>query len=299
MDLPPFHDFARGARFLRRRPGFTIAAALSLALGIGATTSVFTVLNAVALRPLPYADSAQLVWITQLLRMNSTDEVTITPDFLDWRRLNRKFTNLAAFNYSTRNLTGFAQPLEVHTARVSASLLPLLGVGVAIGRNFSREEDYKGRDAVAILGNDLWRRIFGGDPKAAGRSIALDGRDYVVIGVLPRGFVFPGAQSVDLLTPLAKDEAAELQRANSVSIVANVIGRMRPGVTLEEARAELTSIQSHLPSPGFHPTITIKMLPLRDRLYGNAKTAGLILTAAAAFLLLIACANVGNCCWFV
>lgn len=289
----PVSDVVHGARFLARRPGFTVAAVLSLALGIGATTAVFTVLNAVALRPLPYADSSQLVWVTQLVKMNSTDEVTITPDFLDWRRLTRKFTGLAAFNYATRNLTGFAHPLEVRTARVSAGLLPVLGVNVALGRNFSREEDYKGRDAVAVIGHEMWQSVFGGDPNVLERSIALDSRNYRVIGVLPRGFVFPGAQPVDLLTPLAKDEAAELQRANSISIVTNVIGRMNAGVRLEEARAELESIQSHLPKP-FQAAITIKMLPLRDRLYGNAKAASLVLTLAAGFLLLIACANVGN-----
>ncbi len=290
----PVSDIVHGLRFLRRKPGFTIAAVLSLALGIGATTAVFTMLNAVALRPLPYADPARLVWMTQLVKMNSTDEVTITPDFLDWRRLTRKFTDLAAFNYATRNLTGFTHPLELRTARVSASLLPLLGIPVTIGRNFSPEEDYKGRDAVAIIGNEMWQSVFGGEANVTQRAIALDGRSYRIIGVLPRGFVFPGPQPADLLTPLAKDEAAELQRANSVSIVTNIIGRLKPSVRLEEARAELESIQSHLPALAAHASITIKMLPLRERLYGNAKAAGLLLTLAAGFLLLIACANVGN-----
>ena len=121
MDLSLLHDLRRGSRQLLRQPGSSIAATLSLALGIGAVTAIFTMLNAVALRPLPYQDSERLVWVTQVLRMNSTDEVTITPDFLDWRRRNRSFTDLAAFNYVTRNLTGLTQPLEVPTARVSAA----------------------------------------------------------------------------------------------------------------------------------------------------------------------------------
>ena len=153
-------DVLFGARTLRRGAGVTIAAGLSLALGIGITTAIFTVLNAVALRPLPYADSGRLFWITQILRKNSTDEVTLTWHFLEWRRQNRSFTNLAGYNYQTRNLTGVDEPIELRTAKASASLLPILGVQPAIGRNFHNEEDYKGRDQVALLGAELWERQF-------------------------------------------------------------------------------------------------------------------------------------------
>ncbi len=286
-------DLSYGVRTLRRGAGFTIAAALSLALGIGATTAIFTVLNAVALRPLPYRDAARLYWMTQILKKNSTDEVTLTGHFLEWRRLNHSFTGLAGYNYQTRNLTGLEEPLEIHTAKASASLLPLLGVQPALGRNFLKEEDYKGRDQVALLGNDLWRRQFSSDPKILGRAITLDGAQFTVVGVLPCDFVFPGPHPVDLLTPLGKDEAAELEHRVG-SIIFNVIGRLRPGVTPQRAKAELTAIQSHLPVPPYRPTITIKMMPLRAYLFGNAKSAGFVLIAAAGFLLLIACANVAN-----
>jgi putative ABC transport system permease protein len=288
------HDLSYGARALGRQPGFTIAAGLSLALGIGATTAIFTVLNAVALRPLPYADADRLVWMTQILKKNSTDELTITPHFLEWRRQNHTFTDLAGYNYQTRNLTGLDEPLELHTAKASASLLPLLGVQPAIGRNFLKEEDYKGHDQVALLGSDLWRQQFGADPKIIGRSITLDGVPFTVVGVLPRDFVFPGPDSVQLITPLGKDEAAELEYKGWMTIIFNVIGRLKPGVTPERARAELIVIQSPLPVPAFRPTIEIKMLPLREHLFGNAKAAGYVLVAAAGFLLLIACANVSN-----
>jgi putative ABC transport system permease protein len=285
-------DLAYGARTLRRRPGFTIAAGLSLALGIGVTTAIFTVLNAVALRPLPYADADRLLWMTEVLQKNSTDEVTITPHFLEWRRQNQTFTDLAGYNFQTRNLTGRDEPMELRTAKASASLLPLLGVQPALGRNFTKEEDYKGRDQVALLGHELWEQHFGSDPKIVGHAILLDGSPFTVVGVLPRGFVFPGQDLVQLITPLGKDEAAELRQM--ISIIFNVIGRLKPGVTPEQARADLTVIQSRLPVPPFRPTITLKMLPLRDYLFGNAKMAGLVLVAAAGFLLLIACANVSN-----
>ncbi|HUJ24047.1 MAG TPA: ABC transporter permease, partial [Bryobacteraceae bacterium] len=286
-------DLSYGARALRRRPGFTLAAGLSLALGIGVTTAIFTVLNAAAFRPLPYADAERLLWMTQILTKNSTDEVTLTGHFLEWRRRNHTFTDLAGYNLQTRILTRVDEPMELHTAKASASLLPLLGIQPLIGRNFLKEEDYKGRDHVALLGNDLWKQQFGSDPQIAGRTVTLDGIPFTVVGVLPHDFVFPCPDPVQLITPLGKDEAAELEHRVG-SIIFNVVGRLKPGVTREQARAELSVIQSRLPVPPFRPTITLKILPLREYLFGNAKAAGFVLVAAAGFLLLIACANVSN-----
>jgi putative ABC transport system permease protein len=286
-------DMLIGARALRRRPGFAVTAVLSLALGIGVTTAIFTVLNAVALRPLPYADAEKLIWMTTILKKNSTDEVTLTGHFLEWRRQNQSFTDLAGYNYQTRNLTGLDEPTQLPSAKASASLLPLLGIQPVLGRNFLKQEDYKGRDQVALLANGLWQQRFGGDPKIVGRTITLDGSPFTVVGILPPDFVFPGPDQVQLITPLGKDEAAELQHKIG-SIIVNVIGRLKPGVTFEQARAELTVIQSRLPVPPFRPTITLKMMPLRAFLFGDVKTASLILWAAAGFLLLVACANVSN-----
>ena len=286
-------DMSYAVRSLRRRPGFTIAAGLSLALGIGVTTAIFTVLNAVALRPLPYADADRLLWMTQILKKNSTDEVTLTAHFLEWRRQNQTFTDLAGYNYQTRNLTGLDEPMQLLTAKASASLLPLLGVQPVLGRNFLKQEDYKGRDQVVLLGSALWQQRFGGNPKILGQTITLDGSPYVIVGVLPPDFVFPGPDQVQLITPLGKDEVAELQYKVG-SIIFNVIGRLKPGVTLEQARADLAVIQSRLPVPPFRPTITLRMLTLRAYLFGNVKMASLVLFAAAGFLLMIACANVSN-----
>ncbi|HEX5430671.1 MAG TPA: ABC transporter permease, partial [Bryobacteraceae bacterium] len=278
---------------LRRRPAFTIAAGLSLALGIGVTTAIFTILNAAVLRPLPYKGPDRLIWMTTILKKNSTDEVTLTAHFLEWRLQNRSFTDLAGFNYQTRNLTGVHEPLELRTARASASLLPLLGVQPVLGRNFLKREDYKGRDQVAVLTYPLWRDQFGADPKILGKAISLDGSPFTVVGILPPDFVFPGPDQVQLITPLGKDEAAELQYKIG-SVIQNIVGRLKPGVTLQQARTDLTVVQSRLPVPAFRPIITIKMEPLRAHLFGNAKAASLVLIAAAGFLLLIACANVSN-----
>lgn len=286
-------DMLHGARSLRRLPGFTIAAGLSLALGIGVTTAIFTVLNAVALRPLPYADADRLYWMTQVLKKSSTDEVTLTGYFLEWRRQNQTFTDLAGYNYQTSILTGRDEATELRTARASASLLPLLGVQPVLGRNFLKREDYKGFDRVAILGNALWRERFGANPKIVGQAVTLDGNPFTIVGVLPPGFVFPGSDRVQLITPLGKDEAAEL-RHEVGSVIFNVIGRLKPGVTLEQAKADLAMIQSRLPVPAFRPTITLKIQPLREHLFGDVKAAGMILVAAAGFVLLIACANVSN-----
>jgi len=250
-------DMLIGARSLRRRPGFAITAVLSLALGIGVTTAIFTVLNAVALRPLPYPDAEKLIWMTTILKKNSTDEVTLTGHFLEWRRQNRSFTDLAGYNYQTRNLTGLDEPSQLPSAKASASLLPLLGIQPILGRNFLKKEDYKGRDQVVLLANGLWQQRFGGDPKIVGRTITLDGGPFTVVGILPADFVFPGPDQVQLITPLGKDEAAELQHKIG-SIIVNVIGRLKPGVTFEQARAELTVIQSRLPVPPFRPTITLR-----------------------------------------
>jgi putative ABC transport system permease protein len=288
-------DLFYAARILLRRPGFAIAAILSLALGIGVTTAIFTVVNAVALRPLPYADPDRLVWMTELLHGSTTDDLTLTPHFLEWRRQSKAFAALAGYQYQTRNLTGVDDAVELHTARVSASLLPMIGVMPAIGRNFTVQEDAKGHEHVAILTDALWRDRFGGDPKAAGRTILLDAVPYVVIGVMPRGFVFPGVEAVDLLTPLGKDEAAELAYTDGgFSAMRNVLGRLSPGVTMEQANAELMVINSRLPHPPWSVRITIDSYALKDHLYGNAKAASWILLAAAGFLLWIACANVSN-----
>jgi putative ABC transport system permease protein len=290
-----WRDSVFAFRSLRKAPAYTITAAGSLALGIGVCTALFTILNAVVLRPLPYAQPQQLVWITQVLKANNTDEVTFTADFLDWCADNRAFQSLAAYNEYTRILTGITEPIQVHTVRASSALLPLLGISPLLGRNLPLSADSAGHEHVALLSHTLWRARFASDPSIIGKPILLDDEQYMVTGVLPERFQFPGPEQVDILTGLGKNAAGELARDGKVfTIVRNVIGRLKPGLTREQARQDLTAIQVHLPAPPWSPTITIKLIPLRDHLFGDAKVTSVVLVASSLLFLLIASTNVGS-----
>jgi putative ABC transport system permease protein len=289
-------DTRHALRQLRKAPGFTLTAVLVLALGVGANTAVFSIIDAVLLRSLPYTDSDRLLWIGEVIKGNTVDEVTLTPDFLNWREQNHAFTAIGAFNVLTRTLTGVAEPVQIRTVKASSALLPLLKVQPLLGRNFSQNEDQKGHDQVAILSYSLWQQSFGGSNTAIGRDIRLDDQVFVVIGVMPREFHFPVPEAIELLTPLGKNEAAELKRSDGMTIVHDVIARLKPGVTMEQARAEMEVIQSHTAPPSFlsHAQITVRVLPLRDRLVGDVRTTLFVLLGAVGFLLVLACANVAN-----
>lgn len=290
-----WRDGLLAVRRLRKNPAYASTAIGSIALGIGVCTAMFTILNAVVLRPLPYADSDKLVWITQVLKANSTDEVTFTADFLEWRSDNRTFEGLAAYNEYTRSLTGITEPMQVRTVKASSALLPILRIQPLLGRNLPVSADTAGHEKVAMLSYSLWRSRFGSDPSIVGRPVLLDGEQYIVTGVLPRSFQFPGSEPIDIITGLGKNEAGELARDGKVfTIVRNVIGRVKPGVANEQARQDLMAIQAHLPLPPWSPTITIKLIPLRDHLFGNAKTVSLVLVAGSLLFLLIASTNVGS-----
>ena len=281
---------------LWKAPGFTAVAVSVLALGVGANTAMFSVIDAVLLRPLPYPDAERLVWIGESIKSNTTDEVTLTPDFLDWRSQNDLFTEIGAFNSFNRTLTGVGGPLPLRTVKASADLLPLLKVQPMLGRSFARSEDGRGHDSVAILSYGLWQRSFGGAGGIIGRTMTLDDQVFTVVGVLPREFHFPAPEPVDVLTPLGKSEATERKRAAGATIVHDVVGRLKPGVTLEQARAGMEVIQSHIAPPAFLSSarITVRVLPLRERLVGNVRATLFALLCAVGFLLLMACANVAN-----
>lgn len=260
-----WRDLQFAVRGLRRNPVFSITAIASLALGIAMSTAMFSLFNAVAFRPLPYASPERIVWFTQVLKANSTDEITLTPAFLEWRDSNRTFQSMAAYNFYTRSLTGIAEPIEIETVKASSTLLPILGISPMLGRNFQRSEDFLGHDRVVMLSYGLWRDRFSSDKNILGRPILLDGDQYTVIGILPEGFLFPDSQQVDAITPLGKNEAVERSGQGGIlTLIHNVIGRLKPGVTDAQARQDLSVVQAHLPVPAFHPTITIKLLSLRD-----------------------------------
>jgi putative ABC transport system permease protein len=292
-------DLRFALRMLRKAPGFTVVAVLVLALGVGANTAMFSVINAVLLRPLPYQEPERLVSLTEALKWNAkdTDEITLTPDFMDWRKQNHVFTAMAAFNPFERTLTGAGDSVQVHTWKTSAALLPLLRVQPLLGRTFIDSEDQAGLDHVAILTYGLWQQRFGGRSDVVGQSIRLDDQLLTVVGVLPRDFYFPSSDPVDLLTPLGKNEPVEMLRADGMSFNRNVVARLKPGITIDQARADMEVIHSNLPRPKMFPPsaqMSFKLLTLRDRLVGDVRPALLTLLGAVGFLLLIACTNVAN-----
>ncbi len=298
--LPLLEEFLQdnryAARQLRKAFGFTMVAVSVLALGVGANTAIFSVINAVLLKPLPYPDANRLVWVGETLKGSSTDQVTLTPDFLEWREQNRVFSGMAAFNVLARTLTNIGEPLQLHTAKASSALLALLRVQPLLGRNFSGLEDRKGSDQVALISHELWQRKFGGKKEILGQALTLDDRVYSVVGVLPPAFNFPSSIAIDLVTPLGKNEDVERKRGDGVTIVHDVVARLKPGVTLGQARAQMEMIESHIAAPSFmsRVQITVSVVSLRSRFVGNLRASLFALLCAVGFLLLMGCANVSN-----
>jgi putative ABC transport system permease protein len=283
------------ARSLRKSPGFTLAAVLTLALGIGANTAVFSVVDAVVLRPLPYRDAGKLVIVWDQLLKLGLDRFPVTfANYDDYRRENRVFEDIAAFNTSDVNLEGSADtvPERLQAMAVSANLFPLLGVSPALGQAFLPEQSEPGRGDAVILSDVLWRSHFGADRGIVGRSIRLDGRSLRVQAVMPLGFAFTlGGAAPDIWVPLTRHE--NLRR---------VIARLRPSLSLEQAQANLTTIAAGIeavrrPYTGPHGEdagYRVSLVPLRDQLFGSFRAGVLVLAGAVVFVLLIACANVAN-----
>lgn len=292
-------DIRYAVRQLRKSPGITATAIITLALGIGANTAIFTVLNAVVLRPLPYQNASRLVWITDYLP-RLKDSLAGTPDFVNWRNQSHTFTALAAYDDGDFNLTGGPGPERVHFASVTASLLPLLGVQPAIGRSFRDDENRPGSAAVVMLSHEMWQRRFGVDTSIVGTKISLDGAAHEVIGILPASFLFPAnGRTPEVLVPMAVPERPDMTTKNIE--MANVIGRLRPGVSLDQATAEISTIQhafvaSNYPG-GFRNMVSgfeTRIVPLQQQLTGDVRRTLFVLLGAVGFLLLIACANTAN-----
>ena len=280
-------DVRYGVRTLARTPGFTTAAVLALALGIGATTAIFSVVDAVLLRPLPYVHPHRLA----VVLTRGTGPVA-PGNFLDWRRDATSFEAMGAAEAWGTNLGGNDRPEHVDGVRLTSDIFPLLGVPPQLGRTFSSEEEQPGHTRVVVLGHRLWQRRFGGDAGVVGRSITLDGEPHVVIGVMPRGFEFPPfwATGAELWAPLPLAERAGSRNGQSLRIFA----RLAPGATLERARAEMATITGRLESeyPGTNRNVVVRTLD--DIVVGDVRSALLVLLGAVAFVLLIACANVAH-----
>lgn len=295
-------DLARDVRFacrtLAKSPSFTVVAILTLALGIGATTAIFSVVNGVLLNPLPYPHANRLVAFAEKLPPFQDFAISY-PDFLDWAKMNHTFEALAAYRHMNMNLTGSGETKRVVVTQVSASFFPLLGVKPVIGRNFSPQEDRRGTAPVVLLSGGFWRSKFGASPGIVGKTLKLDGKGYAVIGVIPKHFYFCCEDQNfvlgDVYTPIGAYDSHWMEdRGSHPGIFA--FGRLRRGVTLERARADMDGIARDLASayPDSDKNVGVSLTPLKQRMVGNVEPVLMVLLAAVAFVLLIACANVAN-----
>jgi putative ABC transport system permease protein len=289
------HDLRYGWRVLARNPGFTAVAVLTLALGIGATTAIFTVVYAVLLRPLPYPEPDRLVYIAG----DAWGIFSRGREFLAWKGRSQTLSQIAAYIQFDANLTGGGEAERVTSGTASPSFFQLLGVQPALGRLFLPEEDRVGASPVAVISHAFWKRRFGGDPSVIGRALTLDARIYTVIGVLPASFLVPDKYGADydVWVPLSAGcvvfaSIAGRTDSSGVPLVVRVIGRLRPGVSYEQARSELdTILQSTLKNGAKrHAVVTL----WHEDITGKARLPLLVFLAAVGFVLLIACVNVAN-----
>jgi putative ABC transport system permease protein len=276
-------------RAFRQTPLFTTAAIVALALGIGATTAMLSVVNGVLLRPLPYADADRLAVI-----LHDGRNPVSPGNYVDWRREMRAFTDVAAAEYWTPTLAARDEPEEVYGLHVTANLFPLLGVRPLLGRLFAEHEDEPGNEQVAIIGYGLWQRVFGGDRGIVGRRISLDGNVVTVIGVMPRTFQFAPfwATHAELWAPLVL--APRLGTTNRGGQSLRLFARLRPGVSLDQARLDVAAVTARLERayPGTNRNVAV--VPLKDKVVGDIRTPLVVLLVGVAFVLLIACANVAH-----
>src|SRR5215471_16597446 len=280
-------DLRYGFRMLRKSPGFTAVAVITLAVGIGANTAIFSAVNAVLLRPLPYQDPGRLVVI-----LHDGHNPVAPANFIDWRNQSSSFEGMGAAEYWTPNLTGSDRPEKLWALHISSDILPLLGIQPVLGRTFLPEEDNPGRDHEVILSYSLWQRRFSGDQDVVGRPVVLDGETYAVVGVMPRGFKFAPfwATKAELWAPLSLGARGASRTGNSLRVFA----RLGQGVSLDQARSEMAGITSRLDSqyPGTNRNVMV--VPLKDKVVGDIRPALLMLLGAVALVLLIACANVAH-----
>jgi predicted permease len=288
-------DIRYGVRGLLKRPGFTAIALITLALGIGANTAIFSVVNAVLLRPLPFRDPDQLVIVWEDATFAGFPRNTPAPaNYVDWKTQNQSFVDMAASHETSFNLTGDGEPERVSAYSVSSNFFPLFGVQPLLGRSFSDGEDRPGTNKVAILSYSLWQSRYGGDRQILNRDIQLNGEKHTVVGVMPASFQF-FESDVRLWVPLALDQE---DWANRGGHFLKVVARMKPGVPIAQAQADMNGIMRRIAAD--HPGETMEgklgavVLPMREQMVGESRGSLIVLLVAVAFVLLIACANVAG-----
>ncbi|MEP7343456.1 MAG: ABC transporter permease [Acidobacteriota bacterium] len=293
-----FQEARYGFRMLVKNPGFTLVIVLTLALGIGANSALFSVVNAVLLQPLPFAEAERLVTVWNVNTKEGGNGFSVSyPDFNDYRAQQQSFERMAAFRTRDLTLTGMGEAVRLRGATVTSDLLPLLGVAPRLGRVFTPEEDKAGNHA-AILSDTLWRTRFKADPNAVGRTVSINSQSYTIVGVMPPKFTFPiSSDPAELWIGAAIDNegagALTNQRGNHTI---EIIGRLKPGATLGQAQAEMSRIAEALEKqhPGENPDTGALLVPFFERVVGDVKLALLLLLGAVGCVLLIACGNVAN-----
>lgn len=292
-----FDQFLRDVRYasrsLRKSPGFAAAAILTLALGIGANTAIFSLLEGVALSPLPYHEPDRLVLVALYNRTLGYATNLSYPDFLDWQRSSRSFEQIAAFKGQSFDLSSPGAPEHVDGKEVSSNFFSTLGVKLGLGRDLSPEEDRTGGTPAVVISNGLWQDRFGGSPATLGKAITLDGVDYTIVGVLQPGFRF-GNQQADVYTTLGRSDLLFRNDRTVHDIIC--VARLRREVTLGQAQAEMNAVQDHIDelNPSTERGLGTYIVPLKQFFIGDVEGTLLLLMGAVGFVLLIACANVAN-----
>jgi putative ABC transport system permease protein len=287
-----WQDLRYGARMLIKQPGFALIAVVTLALGIGANTAIFSLVNAVLLRPLSYREPDRLVSVQGTNPQKGFKIDRVSPaDLADWREQNSVFEQLAASRDAQYNLTGRGEPELIFGYRFSADFFQLLGVNPILGRTFLPEEDRPGSPRVVVLSQRLWQRRFGSDPNIIGQAITLNGEPYTVIGVMPPGFQHP--KLTELWTPLALDPSLMSDRRQRFL---NVVARLRPGITPARAQAQMEQIARRLEQqyPETNTGQKVRVIGLRENSVRDVRPALLLMSVSVGFVLLIACANIAN-----
>jgi len=298
-----WRDLRYGVRMLVRTPSFTIISVSVLALGIAAGTAIFSVVNAVLLRPFPYVEPDRLLLVQESLpKLNLKTSAVSAAEYWDYKEANQVFSNIACYTTQSFNLTGQGEATRIHVARISPSLIQILGIAPKIGRSFTEEEDKPGANAVVLISERLWRTRFGSDSGIEGKSLKLDEKLYSVIGVMPASFQFPStdntfSESVDLWVPMAMTDEERKGRANSFDY--GVVGRLKPGITVEQARADIQSVAERMQQeyPNIYKgniEIAASVIGLEQEIVQPVRTVLLVLFAAVGLVLLVGCANVAN-----
>ena len=291
-----WRDVRYALRGFGRSPAFAVAVILAVALGIGATTAVFSVVDRILFRSLPYPHADQLVTFGYVAPIESNEFIT-APDFADWGNANGAFASTASFDFVQDCDITQAPPARMECAHVESTFLPTFGIQPLLGRNFSRDEDTSTAPKVALLFYGLWKSRFGGDPHIVGKTISLDGQQTTILGVLPRDFELPTLGHADMLVPEAFAPGAFMRGGNRPTFILRAFARLKPGVSIAQAKAALQpSFESSLKwvPAGFRNEVSLSVRSLRDRQIEDARLASWVLFGAVLAVLLIACANVAN-----